>query len=74
MPLLYGWPYYYYQPYYPYYYPPPPAYVPPPSYVVQAPVAEQPFSWYYCRQANGYYPYVKECPAGWERVSPVPPR
>lgn len=37
-----------------------------------APVAEQNW-WYYCGQANGYYPYVKTCPTGWTRVSPVPP-
>lgn len=29
--------------------------------------------WYYCRDANGYYPYVKQCPGGWERVAPQPP-
>ncbi|HEX6827505.1 MAG TPA: hypothetical protein VF104_00845 [Burkholderiales bacterium] len=30
--------------------------------------------WYYCRDANGYYPYVKQCPGGWERVAPTPER
>lgn len=29
--------------------------------------------WYYCEAANGYYPYVKECPAGWKQVTPTPP-
>jgi len=29
--------------------------------------------WYYCRDANAYYPYVKQCPAGWEKVAPQPP-
>ena len=29
--------------------------------------------WYYCRGAQGYYPYVRECPQGWELVSPQPP-
>lgn len=29
--------------------------------------------WYYCEQADGYYPYVKECPAGWKQVTPSPP-
>lgn len=29
--------------------------------------------WYYCEQADSYYPYVKECPAGWQRVAPTPP-
>ncbi|MDR2000724.1 MAG: hypothetical protein LBP94_04230 [Zoogloeaceae bacterium] len=30
--------------------------------------------WYFCRSANAYYPYVKNCPGGWERVSPTPPQ
>ena len=29
--------------------------------------------WYYCEQSDGYYPYVKECPAGWKQVTPTPP-
>jgi len=29
--------------------------------------------WYYCAQANGYYPYVTTCPTGWTKVSPIPP-
>lgn len=29
--------------------------------------------WYYCRTSKGYYPYVKDCPVGWEKVSPLPP-
>lgn len=29
--------------------------------------------WYYCEAADGYYPYVKECPAGWKQVTPTPP-
>ena len=24
--------------------------------------------WYYCAASATYYPYVKECPAGWQRV------
>ena len=28
--------------------------------------------WYYCADAKDYYPYVKECPAGWQRVAPQP--
>ena len=28
--------------------------------------------WYFCRGANAYYPYVKECPGGWQRVQPRP--
>ena len=26
--------------------------------------------WYYCESSAGFYPYVRECPAGWERVPP----
>lgn len=29
--------------------------------------------WYYCAESKGYYPYVKSCPGGWQRVSPRPP-
>jgi len=74
--------------YYPppaYYYPPPAYYYPPP--VVTAPAAppvyvergEAPSApppehwWYYCADTQAYYPYVKECPTQWQRVSPTPP-
>ena len=26
--------------------------------------------WYFCVSAKRYYPYIKECPGGWEKVSP----
>ena len=29
--------------------------------------------WYHCAQPEGYYPYVKECPQGWQKVAPQPP-
>ena len=29
--------------------------------------------WYYCKAAKGYYPYVKECPSGWQKVPTTPP-
>ena len=29
--------------------------------------------WYYCADSRAYYPYVKECPGGWQRVVPQPP-
>lgn len=74
-------------PYYaPYYYYPAPVYYPVPVVVQSAPqvytersdvaapaapAAEN--SWYYCAASRGYYPYVKECPGGWQRVSPTPP-
>lgn len=80
-------PYYfppYYPPYYPAYaYPPvvlapsaPPTYIEqgaaPPAASSQAQSANQPGWWYYCADAKAYYPYVKECPAGWQRVPPQP--
>jgi len=72
---------YYYPPYYP---PvviermPPPVYIeqsaPQPAVAVPpAAVAPPPPNyWYYCEAAKAYYPYVKECPAGWQRVAPKP--
>ena len=83
----YGPAYYPYGPYYPYrapYYAYPPVVVAPsqpPVYVEQstAPASVAAASnasdgnWYYCADSNGYYPYVKECPAGWQRVPAQPP-
>ena len=40
---------------------------------VQAPglvVPEQSFSWYFCAASNAYYPYVQDCPGGWQAVAP----
>jgi hypothetical protein len=37
-------------------------------------VPEGAASWYFCRESNGYYPYVKQCPGGWERVPARPPQ
>lgn len=73
---------YFYDPFYPYY--PPvysPIFTPSPEYIERgeppAPqVQPQPQSgayWYYCQGAGAYYPYVTECPGGWQRVPPVPP-
>jgi len=28
--------------------------------------------WYHCDQPDGYYPYVKECPGGWQTVPAQP--
>jgi hypothetical protein len=79
-----GWPWYgpaysyYPYPYYPAYYPAPVA-VPqqPTTYIEQpAPQAQQQQAptgyWYYCADPGAYYPYIKECPAGWQRVAPQP--
>lgn len=63
--------------YYPYYYPPPVYYPAPPPPYVEAPAAAPPPPaeqvWYYCASSRGYYPYVRECPGGWERVPAAPP-
>lgn len=72
---------------FPYYYPPPyyhyPPYYPmtvvvpsqPTVYVEQgSQAAPQPAQgyWYYCADSRAYYPYVKDCPGGWQRVAPQP--
>jgi len=71
----------------PWYYGPPPYYYYPPPYGVssqpttyierQDPApASAPAStdyWYYCEESKAYYPYVKTCPTGWQKVSPTPP-
>jgi hypothetical protein len=62
-----GYPYY---PYYPYY--PPAAPATPPTYIEQGETQQQQGYWYYCAASKTYYPYVKECPAGWQRVVPQP--
>lgn len=82
-PGWWGWPYSYAYPYYdpyPYFYPYP--VYSPPSVVSQEPPVysepeqEQPYYWYYCESAQGYYPYVKSCPGGWTKVVPdvTPPK
>lgn len=66
-----------------YYYVPPPVYyapaypqVPytPPAYVQQQSVPVSANWWHYCADSKAYYPYVKECPGGWQRVRPQPPQ
>jgi len=57
----------------------PPVFVaPPPVYVQPAPqvyVQPAPQSyWYYCDSAQGYYPYIQQCPGGWRQVTPTPPQ
>ncbi|MEK6244980.1 MAG: hypothetical protein AABM33_10825 [Pseudomonadota bacterium] len=77
-PSYYNYPSYYSYPShysYPSYYP---AQQQAPVYIEQnpqpAPEAQSPStgSWYYCADSRAYYPYVKECPAGWQRVAPQP--
>lgn len=65
----------------PYYYPPP-YYVPPivvqprPQVYIEQPPARNaalaPGYWYYCADSKAYYPYVKTCPGGWQKVEPQP--
>ena len=77
------WPYYPR----PYVYPPyyGPAWVPSPVivapavpqvYIEQSPAPEVAEStaqyWYYCAPSRAYYPYVRDCPSGWQRVLPTP--
>ena len=69
-------------PFYPWYYPPYYTYPPPVVAVPAAPTTyierdssratapPQRSYWYYCEASRTYYPYVKECPAGWLRVVP----
>ena len=78
------WPWYFAPPPYSYY-PPYPYYPPvvtvpsePPTYIEQgeedaepAPAQESSY-WYYCEKPQGYYPYVRECPGGWQKVPPRP--
>lgn len=74
----YGYGGYGYGGYGPYYYPPPVVTVPaqPQTYIERGAQADAPGPasyWYYCREGNAYYPYVKQCPGGWEQVNPTPP-
>lgn len=78
---------YYASPYYgsPYYYPysyyPPVVVTPaqPPVYIEQqstqpvSPQASESYYWYHCDKPEGYYPYIKDCPGGWQKVTPTPP-
>jgi len=75
---FYSYPYYRYPYQYPYYYPPAVVTVPsaPPVYIQQSPPATRQYPagyWYYCNNPEGYYPYIKECPDGWQQVEPTPP-
>lgn len=83
--LYWGMPYPYPYSYYPapyYYYPYYPSIIEvptePPVYIERgdmrpAPAAPEAYYWYHCAKPRGYYPYIKECPGGWQRVVPTPP-
>lgn len=77
----YGYPSYYFPPAYAY---PPTVIVPttPPVYIEQQtqqpaqsaqPAQPRTNYWYYCKDPDGYYPYVRNCPGGWLQVAPQPP-
>lgn len=83
-----SWGYPYYPYYFPYYYPYYPAYYPyyygsgvtietsPPVYIERSRKTESPDMpalWFYCPDSKRYYPYVKECPGGWQSVPAQPP-
>jgi len=76
-PGLYPYPYLYGDPYYN----SAPVVVVPPTpqvYIEQGGAAAEPVEnaaqqyWYFCKGSNKYYPYVKECPGGWQKVLPQP--
>ncbi len=71
-PWWWGPPAPYYYPYYgyPYYASPPVVVQQSPSVYIQQQPSKQPAYWYYCPNPQGYYPYVKECSAGWLTVVP----
>ena len=70
-PLWYPAPWYYAPA--PYYYPPPAVVSRPVTYVERREVARASTEWwYYCQQSSSYYPYVKTCPGGWQKVEPTP--
>ena len=69
----------------PYYYPypyvvamptQPPVYIEqssPQSVPQQAAAPQATNYWYHCDKPEGYYPYIKECLGGWQKVVPSPP-
>lgn len=77
---------YFYPRYYPYYVPPvvidrpllPQVYIEQPPLVAAPPAPSAPAAapasyWYFCAASNAYYPYVNECPGGWQKMLPQPP-
>ena len=55
---------------YPYYDVSPPVAVQPAPPAYAQPQQPQEDYWYYCRNPQGYYPYVQSCPGGWMKVVP----
>ena len=56
------------------YYAPPTIVVPqqPEEYILPAPQQPETNYWYYCKDRQGYYPYIDRCPTGWMKVVPTP--
>jgi hypothetical protein len=85
-PRPYYYPRAYYPGFYPYlygdpYYDPAPVVIVPSTpqvYIERSDAAAEPAEnaaqqyWYFCKGSNKYYPYVKECPGGWQKVLPQP--
>ena len=67
-----GWwgPYPYY---YPYYRPTTIVVQPPPEiYLQQGESTDKQAYWYYCKEKEGYYPFIDRCPSGWLKIVPPP--
>jgi len=75
-PLYYGPAYYYGPEYYPQVVVRPapiteyvePGYAVSPAPAAAAPQPGQTGDWYYCHNPDGFYPSIKTCPSGWQRV------
>ena len=66
------WPYSAYSPHYPYYRGPSVVIKEEPvEYIQKTPQTEEPSYWYFCKDPEGYYPYIKRCPNGWLKVEPL---
>ena len=71
--VSFGFPLGYYAPPPYYYYPAPVVVSRPVTYIERREVARASTDWwYYCEQSRSYYPYVKSCPGGWQKVEPTP--
>lgn len=56
----------------PYYYYPGPGYAPAaPVEYIQQDNGPGPQYWYFCPASRAYYPYVNECPGGWQLIQPA---
>ena len=48
-----------------------------PAYIERDPATSggsQPQRWYFCKASGIYYPYIRDCDAGWQEVAPQLPR